>query len=161
MTLLDPPPVTTQKSRAIPFTIAVIVLGGIVLFYFQFRYYPEEKAAKRFFNALVADNTDLAYQLWKPGPSYTKKDFLADWGPGGPGVDPGYYGPVKSYEIVKTCAPRGSNTVNVSVAVSPFSPMPQPGDEEKSRKTKTVDVWVVTSDKSLSFPPGPVSCHLL
>jgi hypothetical protein len=83
------------------------------------------------------------------------KDFLADWGP------EGYYGPVKSYEILKTCAPHSSNTVDVSVAVSPFSPMPQPGDEEKSRKTKVVSIWVVTSDKSLSFPPGPVSCHFL
>ena len=83
------------------------------------------------------------------------KDFLADWGP------EGYYGPVKSYEILKTCAPHGSNTVDVSVAVSPFSPMPQPGDADKSRKTKVVSVWVVTSDKSLSFPPGPISCRFL
>src|SRR2546429_7474042 len=90
MTLLDPPPVTPQKSRAIPFTIAAVVVAAVVMLYFAFRYYPEKKAAERFFNALVAGNTDLAYQLWKPGPSYTKRDFLADWGP------EGYYGPVKS-----------------------------------------------------------------
>lgn len=155
MTLLDPPPVTPHKSRVVPFTIAVVVVASIVALYLNFRYYPEEKAAKRFFSALAADNTDLAYKLWKPAPSYTMKDFLADWGP------EGYYGPVKSYEILKTCAPHFSNIVDVSVAVSPFSPMPQAGDDGKDRKTKVVSVWVVTSDKSLSFPPGPAACHFL
>ena len=155
MTLLDPTPLKPEKSRAMAFTVAAVSLVAIVVLWFVFRYYPEKRAAERFFAALTAGNTQLAYQLWKPAPSYSMKDFLADWGPDG------YYGPVKSYEIVGTCAPHGSNTVNVSVAVSPFSPMPQPGDDEKSRKTKTVDVWVVTSDKSLSFPPGPVACHFL
>jgi len=147
MTLLDPPPVTPHKSRAIPFTIAAVVIAAMVTFYFVFRYYPEKKAAERFFDTLVAGNTDQAYQLWKPGPSYTKKDFLADWGP------EGYYGPVKSYEILKTSSPRGANAVDVRIAVSPYSPMPDASEAEKSRKTKIVSVWVVMSDKSLSFPP--------
>ncbi len=147
MTLLDPPPVTPQKSRAMAFTVAAVSLAAIVTLWFVFRYYPEKKAAEHFFNALVAGNTDRAYQLWKPGPSYLKKDFLADWGP------EGYYGPVKSYEILKTSSPHGANAVDVRVAVSPFSPMPDVSDAEKSRKTKVVSVWVITSDKSLSFPP--------
>jgi len=155
MTLLDPPPVKPEKSRAMAFTVAAVSVALMVVLWFVFRYYPEKRAADRFFTALAAGNTDLAYQLWKPTPSYSMKDFLADWGP------EGYYGPVKSYEILKTCAPHGSNTVDVSVAISPFTPMPQPGDAEKSRKTKVVSVWVISSDKSLSFPPGPVSCHLL
>jgi hypothetical protein len=155
MTLLDPPPVKPEKSRAMAFTVAAVTVAVIVVLWFALRYYPEKRAAERFFAALAAGNTDLAYQLWKPAPSYSMKDFLADWGP------EGYYGPVKSYEILKTCAPHSSNAVDVSVALSPFSPMPQPGDEEKGRKTKVVSIWVVTSDKSLSFPPGPVSCHFL
>ena len=44
---------------------------------------PEKKAAEHFFDALAAGNTDRAYQLWKPGPSYSMKDFLADWGKDG------------------------------------------------------------------------------
>jgi hypothetical protein len=155
MTLLDPPPVKPEKSRVMAFTVAAVAVAVIVVLWFALRYYPEKRAAERFFAALAAGNTNLAYQLWKPAPSYSMKDFLADWGP------EGYYGPVKSYEILKTCAPHASNTVDVSVALSPFSPMPQPGDEEKSRKTKVVSIWVVTSDKSLSFPPAPVSCHFL
>ena len=155
MTLLDPPPAKPDKSRAMAFTAAALAFAAIVVLYFVFRYYPEKKAAERFFSALAAGNPHFAYQLWKPSPSYTMKDFMADWGPNG------YYGPVKSYEILKTCAPHASNIVDVNVAVSPFSPMPQPGDDEKNRKTKVVSVWVATSDKSLSFPPGPVSCHFL
>ena len=147
MTLLDPPPVKPQKSRAKAFTVAAVTLAAIVTLWFVFRYYPEKRAAERFFDALVAGNMVFAYQLWKPGPSYSMKDFLADWGP------EGYYGPVKSYEILKTSSQHGANAVDVRVEVSPFSPMPDLSDAEKSRKTKVVSVWVVMSDKSLSFPP--------
>jgi hypothetical protein len=75
------------------------------------------------------------------------KDFMADWGP------QGYYGPVKSYKILKVNAPPKANAIAVRVAISPFSPLPDAGDEEKSRKTRVVSVWVLTKDKSLSFPP--------
>src|SRR5947199_2344537 len=146
MSLLDPPASKPDKSRAMAFTLAALALVAIVALWFTFRYYPEKKAAERFFDALVAGDTARAYQLWKPGPSYAMKDFLADWGP------QGYYGPVKSYEIVRAKAPKGSNAVAISAEVSPFSPMPDASDTEKSRKTKVVEVWVLASDKSFSFP---------
>lgn len=129
------------------FTIAALTLAAIVALWFTFRYYPEKKAAAHFFDALVAGNIDRAYQLWKPSPSYSMKDFLADWGP------EGYYGPVKSYEILRANSPRGANAIAIRVAVSPFSPMPDASNPEQSRKTKIVSVWVIISDKSLSFPP--------
>lgn len=147
MTLLDPPAAKLEKSRAMAFTVAALVLVAIVVLWFMFRYYPEKKAAERFFDALVAGDTAKAYELWKPGPSYSIKDFLADWGP------EGYYGPVKSYQILHASGPLGSNSVAIQVAISPFSPMPDASDVEKSRRTKVVTVWVLTSDKSFSFPP--------
>lgn len=147
MTLLDPPAEKPDKSRAMAFTVAALLLVAIVALWLTFRYYPEKKAAEHFFDALVAGNTDLAYQLWKPTPSYALKDFLADWGP------QGYYGPVKSYEIAHAKAPRGSTSVAVTVKLSPYSPMPDPSDVEKSRKTRVVDVWILPNDKSFSFPP--------
>src|SRR5438552_18876711 len=146
MSLLDPPASKPDKSRAMAFTLAALALVEIVALWFTFRYYPEKKAAERFFDALVAGDTARAYQLWKPGPSYAMKDFLADWGP------QGYYGPVKSYRIVRAKAPSGSNAVAISAEVSPFSPMSDASDSEKSRKTKVVEVWVLASDKSFSFP---------
>jgi len=147
MTLLDPPAEKPEKSRAMAFTIAALVLVAIVVLWFNFRYYPEKKAAEHFFDALVAGDTARAYQLWKPSPSYAMKDFLADWGPDG------YYGPVKSYKILRASSPIGANAVAVRVAISPFSPMPDASEIEKSRKTKVVSVWVLISDKSFSFPP--------
>jgi hypothetical protein len=147
MSLLDPPAAKPEKSRALAFTIAALTLVAVVVLWFTFRYYPEKKAAERFFSAVVAGDMAQAYQLWKPGTSYTMNDFLADWG------DQGYYGPVKSYEIDHLRSPRGSSSVAVTVKVSPYSPMPDPSDAEKSRKTRVVEVWILPRDKSFSFPP--------
>jgi hypothetical protein len=147
MSLLDPPAAKPDKSRAMAFTIAALTLVAVVALWFTFRYYPEKKAAERFFDALVAGDMAQAYQLWKPGPSYTMNDFLADWGP------QGYYGPVKSYVIERARGPRGSTSVAITVKVSPYSTMPDVSDAEKSRKTRVVEVWIQPSDKSFSFPP--------
>jgi len=137
MTLLDAPAEKPTKSRAMAFTVSAVVIIAIVALWFTFRFYPEKKVAQQFFNLLVVGDTQKAYELWKPSQSYAIKDFLADWGP------QGYYGPVKSYEIVKTSSPHGSSTsVIVEVRISPFSPMPDEGDAEKSRKTRVISVWV-------------------
>ena len=145
--LLDPPAVKTEKSRALAITLVVLALALAVALWFTFRYYPEKKVTKQFFNALVAGDVDKAYAVWKPTASYRKSDFLADWGPAG------YYGPVKSYKIVRAREPYKSNSVAVNVAVSPYSPMPDASDAEKGRETRVVTLWISPSDKSFSFPP--------
>ena len=147
MSLLEPPPEKSHKSQVMAITIGVLVLALAVVLYFTFRYYPEKKATAQFFNALVAGDTDKAYELWKPGPSYRKDDFLADWGASG------YYGPVKSYKIMRAKEPNKTDSIAVDVALSPYSPLPNASDAEKSRKTRVVTLWVSPSDKSLSFPP--------
>ncbi len=112
------------------------------------RFYPEKHAAERFFDAVVADDMQRAYQLWKPSGSYKFQDFLDDWGP------TGYYGPVKSYHIESVQAPpRGGSGVIVVVEISPFPSFPADTDAAKNRRTKEVRIWVETQDKSLSFPP--------
>ena len=126
--------------------MALVLALGIVL-YSTFRYHPEKKVTKAFFDALVAGDTDTAYVLWKPTQSYRKPDFLADWGP------TGYYGPVKSFKIMSANAPRNSNSVEVNVAVSPYAPLPEESDGAKSSKTRVVTLWISPSDKSFSFPP--------
>lgn len=147
ISLLNPVPEKSHKSQVWAFTIIGLVVALAVVCYFTFRYYPEKKAASQFFEALVIGNTDKAYELWKPTPSYKKSDFLADWG------DSGYYGPVKSYKIMGAKAPDKSDSIAVNVAVSPYSPLPSASDAEKSSKTKLVTLWVSPTDKSLSFPP--------
>ncbi|HXC48007.1 MAG TPA: hypothetical protein VNU20_06930 [Candidatus Sulfotelmatobacter sp.] len=147
MSLLEPPVDKPQKSRVMMFTVAALALTLAVVLWFTFRYYPEKKAAAHFFDALVAGDTNKAYELWKPSATYRLSDFAADWGPGG------YYGPVKSYKIMGAKAPKKSDSIEVDVAISPFSPMPDASDGEKSRKTKVVPLWILPSDKSISFPP--------
>jgi hypothetical protein len=126
--------------------VALVFLIAAVL-YFVFRYYPEKKVTARFFDALVMGDTDKAYGLWQASTSYKMSDFLADWGP------QGYYGPIKSYKIMNAKAPQKSTSIEVNVAISPFTPFPEASDADKSRKTKIVTLWVQPSDKSFSFPP--------
>jgi hypothetical protein len=147
MSLLEPPVDKPEKSRAMAFTVAALVLVAAVVLWFTFRYYPEKKAASQFFDALVAGDTDKAYALWKPSSNYQRKDFLADWGPSG------YYGPVKSYKIMGAKAPSNSGSIAVNIAISPYAPLPEASDADKSRKTKVVTLWVLPADKSFSFPP--------
>jgi hypothetical protein len=148
MALLDPELEASEKRRHWVFVAFVLALIAIAALYFVFRYYPEQRAAQKFFDALAAGDTKTAYQLWHPQPSYRIQDFLTDWGPNG------YYGPVKTYKIIRVKAPPDSrNSVVLEVALSPYSPMPDTSDGEKSRKTRVVAVWMNTDDKSLSFPP--------
>ena len=148
MGLLEPPVETSSKTRHLKFVAGALVILAAVVLYLTFRFYPEQRAVQRFFDTLVAGDMKTAYQLWRPQPSYRIQDFMADWGPYG------YYGPVKSYKILKISEPKGSrNSVAVEMALSPFSPMPDTSDAEKSRRTKVVTVWMNTEDKSFSFPP--------
>ena len=148
MSLLSPAPEPSNKSKVWTFTIVALTVTLAIILYFAFRYYPEKKAAEHFLDALVAGNVRQAYSLWKPSESYKIGDFMADWGP------EGYYGPVKSYSIVKATSRKGANGVILTIEVSPYSPLPDKNDVEKSRRTKQVNLWVNSGDKSFSFPPS-------
>jgi hypothetical protein len=148
MSLLSPPPEPSNKYKALTYTGVALFIALAVVLYFAFRYYPEKRAAEHFLDALVAGNVKQAYELWKPSESYKIGDFMADWGP------EGYYGPVKSYSIVKAASRKGANGVILTIEVSPFSPFPDKSDGEKSRRTKQLNLWVNSGDKSFSFPPS-------
>ena len=148
MSLLSPPPEPSNKYKVLTFTVAALTVALAILLYFTFRYYPEKRAAEYFLDALVAGNEKHAYELWKPAESYKIGDFMADWGP------EGYYGSVKSYSIVKAHSEKGANGVILTIEVSPFSPLPDKNDVEKSRRTKQLNLWVKSDDKSFSFPPS-------
>jgi len=148
MSLLSPAPEPSNKSKVWTFTIVALTVTLAIILYFAFRYYPEKKAAEHFLDALVAGNVRQAYSLWKLSESYKINDFMADWGP------EGYYGPVKSYSIVKATSRKGANGVILTIEVSPYSPVPDKNDVEKSRRTKQLNLWVNSSDKSFSFPPS-------
>jgi len=147
-TLLDVPAAPPDKSRAMIFTVVALLSLAVIGLYFTVRYYPEKHATENFLNALVAGDTTKAYEIWKPGPSYQMKDFLADWGP------TGYYGPVKSFALLHAKSPVGASGVIITVAVSPFSPLPnENSDPAQSQKTRVINLWIESKDKSFSFPP--------
>src|SRR5258705_7619784 len=148
MALLEPPVETSSKTRHLKFIAGALAVLAAVALYFTFRFYPEQRAVQRFFDALVAGDTKKAYELWKPQPSYRIQDFLTDWGPHG------YYGPVKSYKIIKISSPKdSSNSVAVEDAVRPYTPMADASDAGKSREMRIVTILVDTVGKAVSFPP--------
>ncbi len=123
---------------------ALLVALGI---WHVLRFHTEKKTVQEFLNALVAGQTEQAYRIWKPAPSYSYKDFLDDWGPDG------YYGPIKSFHIEAAEHPSGGTGIVVIVEVSPYQPFPSDNEAAKQSKTKEVRLWVERKDQSLSFPP--------
>jgi len=69
---------------------------------------------QRFFDALVAGDTRRLMNFGSRNPAIECRTFLTDWGPHG------YYGPVKSYKIIKISSPKdSSNSVAVEVCGQP------------------------------------------
>jgi hypothetical protein len=136
-------------SKLLRYVVTTVVFVALVALGISWllRFRTEERTVKNFLDALVADRTEEAYRIWKPGATYGYKDFLDDWGPNG------YYGPVKSYRIESAGHPRAGTGVIVVMEVSPYQPFPNDGDALKQSKTKEVRIWVERSDQSLSFPP--------
>lgn len=149
LSLLDaqPPSPPNPWPKRLALVVGLLAVLGS-LFYWQFRYYPEQKQVERFMDALVAGDYRAAYRIWKPTPSYRFPDFLEDWG------ETTSFGRVRSYEIVKISGGSavvsveggrtlelngGSSGVVVSVRINGREP--------------PVRIWVEKKDKSLSFPP--------
>ena len=131
---------------------AISIVSGIVIaaitIAILLRYHTERATIRQFMNALVTENYQTAYQIWKPSSSYTFQDFLQDWG------KEGYYGPVKSYRIDNHQTERvhGGNAVSITVETSPYQPFPDESDPVKHAKTKRVVLWVEFSNQALAFP---------
>jgi hypothetical protein len=137
-----------SKVRRYVFTIAAFIFLGALGCWWLLRFHTEKKTIVQFFDALATGQTEQAYRIWKPQPTYSFQDFQEDWGPSG------YYGPVKSFHIV-TAARINSTASGVIfvVEVSPYEPFPSGDDAAKQNKTKEVRLWVERKDQSLSFPP--------
>jgi len=108
----------------------------------------EKRTVERFMSAVVAGDSQEAYKIWRPNPSFTYQDFLAFWGP------KGYYSPIKSFRIESAeVPPKGGSGVVVVVELSAYSPFPKPEESVKFGQNQEARLWVERSDQSLSFPP--------
>ena len=125
MTLLDAKEYDPQKerkrrARIISAIVALLVLGFLG---WWFRYWPEERVADRFFDALQRQNYETAYGIWMNDPQwkqhperypkYPYNEFYRDWGPGGE------WGLIKSHKVYAVGAPPGGGSgVVVDVTVN-------------------------------------------
>jgi hypothetical protein len=126
--------------------VALVILVSFGIWFFFLRFISEKHTIEHFMDAVVAQDYQHAFQIWKSHGSYTFQDFMADWG-----LD-GYYGPVKSYRIESAAQPpNGGSGVVVVVEVSPFQPFPD-GTDPHSSRNREIRLWVERSDQSLSFP---------
>ncbi len=138
------------KSKALRYVISAVALVLLIaasLWYFL-RYTTEKHTVERFMQAIVAGDTQQAYQIWHPHASFSYQDFLSFWGPNG------YYSPIKSYRLESAeVPPKGGSGVVVVVEISAYDPFPKPEETIKSAQNREVQLWVERSDQSLSFPP--------
>jgi hypothetical protein len=142
-------------QQPLPSPLPRYLIGGVIFVLlmtvavaWMLRFHSEKKLVDSFFQAVVAGEYQKAYDIWKPPARYTMEDFLDDWG------EKGFYGPVKSYQIVTAQRPRGGGSgIIVAVEVSPYERFPEDSDQAKHRYTKEVRIWVEKSDLSLGFAP--------
>ena len=117
-----------RRRRLIVGTVFAVICA--VYLYYELKNYPEERTARRFFEALEQQDYQRAYQLWQPTSSYTFKNFLEDWGPDG------VQGSIRQFQI-KNSQAEGTG-VNILAIINEKEP---------------VVLWVEKKDKSLSFSP--------
>jgi hypothetical protein len=127
--------------------VALVILLAFGIWFFFLRFISEKHTIEHFMDAVVTQDYQRGFQIWKSHGSYTYQDFLADWNL------TGYYGPIKSYRIeAESLPPNGGSGVIVVVEVSPVQPFPQNTDPQSGRN-KEIRLWVERSDQSISFPP--------
>ncbi|MFZ3200185.1 MAG: hypothetical protein WA175_03435 [Candidatus Acidiferrales bacterium] len=137
----------SKRRRYALIALAFIVLGAGGLWYLL-RFHTERITVRHFMDAVIAGNMEQAYQIWQPSASYSFQDFLNDWGPNG------YYGPVRSFRIEQSEAPKGGgSSVIVKILVSPDQSFPADDNAPGQNNVKEVELWVDIKDQSISFPP--------
>jgi hypothetical protein len=146
MTLLDareydPAQERKRRNRTISVAVALVLLACLG---WWFRYWPEERIADHFFDALQQQQYETAYGIWMHDPQwrehtaryqkYPYNEFYQDWGPGGE------WGLIRSHKIYAAGTPPGGGSgIVVDVTVN-----------DRAQRAR---VWVEKSDKTMSFSP--------
>jgi len=138
------------KSKALRYVISGVALVLLISagIWYLLRYTTEKHTVVHFMDAVVAGDSQKAYQIWHPHHGFSYDDFISFWGP------KGYYSPIKSYRIeTAEVPPKGGSGVVVVVEISAYDPFPKPEETIKFAQNREVELWVERSDQSLSFPP--------
>ena len=146
MTLLDAREYHPERERRKRIRIISAIVVSLLLGFlgWWFRYWPEERVAERFFDALQRQDYEAAYGVWMHDPQweqhrerypkYPYSQFYRDWGPGGE------WGLIKSHKIYAAGTPPGGGS---GVVV----------DGTVNDRANRARVWVEKSDKTMSFSP--------
>lgn len=116
-----------MTKRILIGVIIAALVGGFL--YWEFKNWPEERAAKRFLTTLRQADYQQAYRIWQPSSTYSFNDFVRDWGPSSE------FGKVQNFKIVSSRS-TGSGVIVTALI-----------------NGKEARIWVERKDKSLSFPP--------
>lgn len=119
-----------HRTLTMPLILSGAVVAVVILFYF-FANFREERAMQRCFEALQREDLAAAYQIWGPTEEYTFKDFLQDWG------EDGYYGKVRYFRIVESESQGSGVIVRVQI----------------NNLARPIAFWVERKDRSIGFSP--------
>jgi len=145
----DPAPARRKRNRIFALVAAIFV---IVLLWWIFRFWPEERLVDHFFDALQQQNYEQAYGIWMHDPgwkqhaqkysSYTYNDFVKDWGPSGE------WGIIKSHRIDGAAVPSGYSGTPFATASGVVVVV-----TVNERVADKAHIWVQKDDKTLGFSP--------
>ena len=145
-------PAQARKKRNIIIAIVFVVII-LAIFWWQLRFWPEERVVDRFFDALQQQNFEKAYGIWMEDPNwkqhpqrysrYTYDDFVKDWGPGGE------WGIIKSHKIYDVRYPPRGHSGPVFGSPSGVVVIVTVND----RVADKASLWVQKNDKTLGFSP--------
>lgn len=144
-------PSAARKKRNIIIGIAFLVIV-VALIWWQLRFWPEERAVDRFFDALQQQHYEQAYGIWMHDPDwkqhpdryarYPYSDFLKDWGPSGE------WGVIKSHRLDGAGVPHGYSGSPFAVASGVVVVV-----TVNDRVADKAHIWVQKDDKTLGFSP--------
>jgi len=147
----DPRP-AQRRWRLIWIAVGVVVV--LLGTWYFFRFWPEEHAMNKFFQAIEQKDFEAAYAIWQADPTwkqhpekypdYTFNTFRQDWGP------QGEYGVITSHEIdCSTELPKKDFQTASGVIVV----------VKINKRAETKALWVEKKSKSITFSPRDVLCH--
>jgi len=151
----DPRPAQRRKRLVLFGVVALLV---ILVFWWMFRYWPEEHTVNKFFEAIEAKQFETAYGIyfadpdWKQHPAkypnYTFNQFLLDWGPSGE------FGIINSHHIDCAAEPpkKGFSSPSGVIVVTTIN-------NRQDAKGKS-QLWVEKKDKTISPSYLEVDCQI-
>lgn len=147
----DPRP--AQRRWRLIGAVAAVAVAALVFWWF-FRYWPEERVVNRFFEALERKDFDAAYGIYNADPDwkqhaskydqYPLPQFMLDWGPSSE------YGGITSHRIDCAKEPdkkdfQSPSGVIVAVIVN--------------GRSQSTSLWVEKKTKTLTLSPFELQCH--